>query len=254
MAKTSALDVLADMSGSAFVLTPAKAAKADSLTPEAVREAAGTVLTHKSAADRIVGDVMWEAGLLTHYVTVTAKAIGSDGLWEAQGDYAKAIGYSPAYVTRLKRLGRAAVVHGVRKGSARWTFLASFADRAEVGQAVKSDDREEFEAVIDALIESTRKAGKYAVPGAETPAIEGGEQGANRTPSGETEVTEREADRETVVTTIGDMREAFRVLASKVKDLSNEDWSAVEDMWESLRSNENTRRVTLAQAARKAAK
>lgn len=254
MAQNKALDVLADMSVSSFALTPATARKADALTPEAVREAASTVASHKHAADKVAGEVMWEAGLLTHYVVVTSKAIGAEGLWEAQGDYAKSIGFSPAYVTRLKRLGRAAVVHGVRKGSARWTFLASFADRAEVGKAVALDDTDEFGAVIDAIAESTRKTGKYTLPGStEAPALEGGEQGANRQPSGEVEVTERAEAERVVQPTVGDVRAVLRSLAETVKSLNADDWSAVEDGVLALVSNENTRRVTLAAAEAKRA-
>lgn len=78
-----------------------------------VDTAVQTVKSGKANADRVAGQVMWNAALLTHSVISSGHVGSGKDSTMTQGDYVKSIGFSPAYGTALKRLGRAAVVHGV---------------------------------------------------------------------------------------------------------------------------------------------
>jgi hypothetical protein len=117
-------------------------------------EAVRTVAAEKAAHDKIAGHLMWNAGLLAYNVLDLNRKdyVGKGKAFETQEEYVKACGWtSKGYATTLKRLGRAAVVHGVKRTSAEWTFLASHAQRGEVGKAIALDDSEEFAKSIKSL-------------------------------------------------------------------------------------------------------
>lgn len=132
-----------------------------------VVSAAQGVKDLKGAEDAIKGLRMWNAALETHAV-MERKLIGNTGrangyalkdgcVWATQADYADAIGYSPSYVTQLKSLGEAAF-KGVTPQSDEWTFLISWATRAEVRKAVaESNTVKQIQTAIKPMVKSVKE-------------------------------------------------------------------------------------------------
>lgn len=193
---------------------------------------------------RTQGGVMWDAALLVHYVVGPdtkddAGLIGEGRAYNDQTDYVvRGLGFAKSYGTTLKRLGRAATVHGVRRGSREWTFLASNAQRAEVGRAVALEDTGEFKAAVKELAERMATSGTLALPkgrggqpddGSGT-AGNGGDDAENTAAaqSGQTEMT---------------VGECLAALSDLVKGLSREDWAATEDRMTAIITRENTIRA-----------
>lgn len=166
-------------------LTPAMARKVGAIdaqtTADSIREQAAAV----AAAG---GSVMWEAAILTHYTVETAGLVGKgqseNGGWESQSDYADAIGYGKSYVTRLKRLGRAIVVHGIRRDSAAFTYLCSKADAASLREVTEGDDSKAYRDAVKAQMTRAletpeqRKARQHDLKATDTPATDDGTAGA----------------------------------------------------------------------------
>lgn len=112
------------------------------------------VATEKSAHDKIKGHLMWNAGLLAFNVLDVNRKdyVGEGKAFETQEAFVNSLGWSSkGYATTLKRLGRAAVVHGVKRTSAEWTFLSQNAQRGEVGKAIALDDTAEFQKAVKGL-------------------------------------------------------------------------------------------------------
>lgn len=94
------------------------------LAPAAIEKRAETVKT-------LDGSVLVLSSVLTYNVFFASAAIGKDGLYPKSENYADAIGVSPSHVTRLKRLGRAIVLHGVNPESQQWSELSRVVNDAE---------------------------------------------------------------------------------------------------------------------------
>lgn len=207
--------------------------------------AVASVAAAKAGTDRAVGHVMWNAALLAHNVLETNRGdyIGRDKPYADQGAFVAALGFGKSYGTLLKRLGRAAVVHGVKRGSAAWTFLAVNGGRAEVGKAVALDDTEAFNAEVQSMIAQVREHGKIT-QGSRGPNREGG--------SGESDKTESTDDREVPArpATIGDV---MRTLDDLVKTLDRDAWADVESRLTRIIERENLNRAHAAKQARKQA-
>lgn len=191
---------------------------------------------------KVRGHVMWNAALHAHYVLDVAKGdyIGAEGRWADQGQYAAAMGYGKSYGTTLKRLGRAATVHGVRRGSATWTFLASHAQRAEVGKAIALDDTEAFKAEVKRLAENWQKLGTVK----DGPTPRGGQpDDGGQTPGKGGEAPEEGETREAT------MGELLDLLSESVKSLTRDDWATVENRLQAIITRENTIRTKAAKSA-----
>lgn len=195
--------------------------------------AVSAVVAEKSAADRVAGHVMWNAALLAFNVLESNRGdyIGAEKSWKDQGAFVEALGFSKSYGTKLRRLGRAAVVHGVKRGSGLWTFLASNVGNAAVGKAVALEDSTEAVAALEKMAAEMREHGKITA-------------GA-RTPGGETDQTEDESTRETAQP---EKREAtlddvLRTLSEMVKTVDNETWAATESRLQDIITREVTIRT-----------
>lgn len=182
---------------------------------------------------KVRGHVMWNAALHAHYVLDVAKGefLGEGGRWQDQGQYAAAMGYGKSYGTVLKRLGRAATVHGVRRGSATWTFLASHAQRAEVGKAVALDDTAEFKAEISRLADNWAKLGTVK----DGPVTREGQPGDGSDTAGNGG-DPAEGQSEVREVTMGELLDA---LSESVKSLTREDWATVENRLTAIITREN---------------
>lgn len=202
--------------------------------------AAGFVIT-----DRVQGAVMWDAALLTHYL-VTADEIGKGKTFETAADYAKKIGKSQPYVSRLKVLGRAAVVHSIRKGSAEWRFLCTHADARPIREAVKGDDSAAVRAAIRSASAQVKEHGKIT-QGARTPA--GEEPTSDPKPRATAQEKDAQEKRQPA-TTLGDVRELLRQVESAAKGMDSSE--KVEKALRSLADSLQKRRETLTQTAQTA--
>lgn len=203
--------------------------------------AVAAVVSERHAVERVAGHVMWNAALLTYNVLEVNKGeyigSGEDKPWKDQTDYVvKGLGFSKGYGTTLKRLGRAAVVHGVTRGSAEWGFLASHAQLAPVGKAIALDDTEEFRRLIKGYAAEMRAHG--AIKGsARTPQIasegEGEGSGEGSGESAPAPATERPA-------TVADILNALDAAA---KAADREGWAAIEDRLSRIIEREVTLRA-----------
>lgn len=222
-------------------LTVAQVTKGEGLDAAAltaqVRDAAASV-------DKERGNVMWDAALLVHFVVSPetkdhAGIIGEGRAYNDQSDYVvRGLGFAKSYGTTLKRLGRAAIVHKVRKGSREWTFLASNAQRAEVGRAVALDDTAEFKASVKELAERMSTSGTLALPkrGDARP-DEGSGTAGNGGDDGESQAQAQQGES---TMSVGELLAA---LGEAVKGLDREDWAATEDRMTAIITRENTIRA-----------
>jgi hypothetical protein len=181
----------------------------------------------KDSADRVAGAVMWNAALVVFDALGESKdrVIGDAAPFKDQTDYiVRGLGFSKGYGTTLKRLGRAAVVHGVRQGSAEWAFLASNAQRAAVGAAIALDDTAEFKRLIKGYAAEMREHGEIK-GAARTPQVGDGtdkgdgDKGDGSTPA---ESAPREATLDDVLNALDAMlkqadRETFAAAESRIQ-------------------------------------
>lgn len=114
------------------------------------------------AADDLV---MWNLATLTYNAISVAGTVGGATVggvkvkaddpgvrWANQQAYGDALGFSKGYVSRLVGLGRAAMVHGIREGSAQWTYLCSHASDAPFGKLLRGDDTDALKAALKAAL------------------------------------------------------------------------------------------------------
>lgn len=214
-----------------------------------VRETADLIREEKGNVDRIAGHVMWNAALHAYDVLEVRKSefLGKDGVWTDQTDYVlRGLGFkSKGYATTLKRLGRAAVVHGVTRGSAEWAFLASTAQLAPVGKAIALDDTEEFRRLIKGYAAEMKAGGKISAD-ARTPQLPTGE-GED---SGETD-TQNRGGSATVAGEVSERRDAtlqdvLDAVDDFAKGADRETWAAMENRLTRIITRENTVRAAKA--------
>ena len=225
-------------------LTVAQVTKGEGLDAAAlttaVREAAAGV-------DKARGEVMWDAALLVHFVVDpstkdAAGIIGEGRAYNDQSDYVvRGLGFAKSYGTTLKRLGRAAIVHKVRKGSREWTFLASNAQRAEVGKAVALDDTAAFKSAVKELAERMSVSGTLALPKSRGAQPDDGSGTAGN--GGDAEETRAQAETGAQVMSVGDLLAA---LSDAVKGMTRDDWAATESRMHDIITRENTIRAKAA--------
>lgn len=211
-----------------------------------VDAAVQTVKSGKANADRVAGQVMWNAALLTHSVISSGHVGSGKDATMTQGDYVKSIGFSPAYGTALKRLGRAAVVHGVKRGTTMWGFLCSKAGDAKVGAAIALDDTAEALKILRGFEAEYREHGKIST-GASTPRVSDGSEAtpteSTPTEDGTVEVTLTPA--QSVTAALDLLDRALRTLP--VED--RETWAATENRLAAIVEREVTLRLAVPASA-----
>lgn len=201
-----------------------------------------TVKSAKSNADRVVGQVMWNAALLTHSVVTSGHVGSGKDATMTQGDYVAALGFSAAYGTALKRLGRAAVVHGVKRGTPLWGFLCSKAGDAKVGKAIALDDTAAALAALKGFEAEYREHGRIT-SGASTPRVDDG------TGSGEGTGSDSDGGEGTVTVTLTPAQAvdaALQTLDAALKSLPVDDretFAMVENRLTAILAREVTLRV-----------
>lgn len=211
-----------------------------------------------------------DMGLMYSWAMVVANAsdvsgfIGTDSESGQvnQGDYATLNGVSPAYVSKLLRLGRAILRFKVQNGTAKWAHLASenfTKDLSKVlGQSVKDweADKAGAEAAFKAALEDAMlsKADRKAL------AAKAADE-AKRSTGGETNVTESEAERsgdkspgihqgDGIPSTLADLGTLVAsVVVPGIHRLSPEQASSFLTALEAIVKGERDRLVTLALAA-----
>lgn len=206
-----------------------------------VAAATAEVRDLKSKGDRIVGAVMWNAALTVFNAVEVHKDVvfgDAPGQFKDQTDYVvRGLGFSKGYGTLLKRLGRAAVVHGVKHGTHEWGFLASNVNKGPVSKAIMLEDTDAFRAAIKGYRAEMEEHGeiKGAARTPQTP--DGGETG-----NGE-ETGTRETPEETVAKRPATVDDVLGMLDEMVKNLDREAWAAVENRLDRIVTRENTLRA-----------
>lgn len=230
-AKTDSKQV-ATMAAPVEILTVAQVRSGKVDVPTVLDEVAARI----ALGDRVQGSIMWDASLLTEHVA--AAEIGKGKRFATAADYAKALGRSQAYVSRLRVLGRAAVVHGIRKGSAEWRFLCSHGDNSQIREAVKGDDSEALRKRIKSAAAEVAEHGRIT-SGAKT----GAKAKAKKT-ADEKAADKKAAAKATTPPTLGDVREALRQVESMAKTFDTSE--PVEKALRALADSLAKRRTTLA--------
>lgn len=162
---------------------------------------------------------------------------GASPLYPTQGEYATAIGASPAGVTQLKRLGAALLV-GLDPVAdpETWNALSGTAGTKFVGNVLDSDSL-----TLDMVVqcgkdvqEGKHKASRPAQPEGHTD----GESGETVKPSG--------------LTGMALVAEIVTALSDAVKDLGADDWIATADRLNDIITRENTLRSKQAATPKRA--
>lgn len=173
-------------------------------------------------AGRVLGragqTVMWDAALLTHYCHAHGVIGKDDGaLYPSQNAYAEAFGMTKSAASKSKALGRAAVIHGIRRESKAWTWLTTESNVSKVRDALNGDDPEAFRAALDEAMADKPKAVESGTDTREPrPATESGDAGTDG--NGGTD-----GPTLGVVRTLGDIRAALRHVTEALPNLSDAD-------------------------------
>lgn len=123
----------------------------------------GIHVDHEAAVREIKGEKRHRgeqvrAALYTYRVCYITKTVGPGLGRMAYQEYADELGYAKSYVTNLRRLGRAIVVHGVRPESKLFSQLRNAAVRKEVGQLLDLDVPQPHERLLQVITESEPRA------------------------------------------------------------------------------------------------
>lgn len=82
---------------------------------------------------------MFRAALYTYRVCYVTHLVGRRPGQLTYKDFADQLGYSKSYITKLRRLGRALVIHEVAPQSQLFSELTRFANERDVGALLDSD-------------------------------------------------------------------------------------------------------------------
>lgn len=202
-------------------------------------DAATAYVRHlKGEADQSTRLSVWEAARLTHGVVAAGNIGKGEGKhYPTQGDYAREIGFSEGWVSRLKSVGRAIAVHGVTKASAEYAFLVQHAANAKVSAAIKSEDTREFKSLLKTYMSQMAEHGRI-LGETRAPQIGDGTEETGEA-EGETvagEVVETPADPMVAVLAAVKALDA----ACKAAGFTPETWAPVEDSVNKILTREVT--------------
>lgn len=110
----------------------------------------------KKRVDGSASNVMWDAALDVYNAVEVSDLVGEhDGAaYRTRGVLATELGFSEGYVSRLLKIGRAVVRHGVRRNSKQFAFLAANAANKALTPVLGDTPvtTEEFTKALDALM------------------------------------------------------------------------------------------------------
>lgn len=176
----------------------------------------------KAAVDREAGQVMYRAALGFHNVVNVTESLG-------QGDYVVRIGFSKAYGTLLKRLARAAVVHGVQQGSDTWRFLCSKGGDAKVGKVLDRPKGRDVTAELRTMA-AEFKGGTYTASARQAlPASDPAKGTENETESDKASGTQPAPGKPTTEPLIPSFDQAVAAIAMYLKNADKDTFSRMED-------------------------
>lgn len=81
---------------------------------------------------------MFRAALYTYRLCYVTRRVGRGAGQISQKQYADQLGYSPGYITALKRVGRALAFHRVPTGTPLYSTIINNAGRKEFGRVLES--------------------------------------------------------------------------------------------------------------------
>lgn len=105
---------------------------------------------------------MYRAALYTYRACYITETVGQGPGKTSYQDYAAQLGYAKSYVTLLRRLGRALVVHGVAPKSPLYSDLTRAASKKEIGRLLDQDKPVPHDRLRQAL--SSHGVGRGARP------------------------------------------------------------------------------------------
>lgn len=94
---------------------------------------------------------MYRAALYTYRACYITETVGQGPGKTSYQDYAAQLGYAKSYVTLLRRLGRALVVHRVEPKSPLYSDLTRAASKKEIGRLLDEDDPVPHDQLREAL-------------------------------------------------------------------------------------------------------
>jgi len=191
-----------------------------------VKSLAAEVRALKGTADKVSGMAMWNAGILVYNAIEVSKVVGKgEGkAYPTETALATALGYSKAYGSLLKVLGRAIVVLGVQRDSADYGFVNRYLGNAMLRDAVKnSETPEEFRAALTDLKLLEAKAADRALPTKRQARPDDGSKGDKSESKGKGEETPAEERREA---TLDDVISLLDIMLGKA---DRETFAAAED-------------------------
>lgn len=147
------------------------------MTAEDHRSLSSRIGEAKKRVDGSASNVMWDAALDVYNAVEVSDLIGEHegAAYRTRGVLAESLGFSEGYVSRLLKIGRAVVRHGVRRNSKQFAFLAANAANKALTPVLGDTpvSTEEFTKTLDALmsgkqIESTQTRQAQPNDGTET--------------------------------------------------------------------------------------
>lgn len=105
----------------------------------------GVQIDHRQAVEEIRTEKrhrgeMVRAALYTYRLCYVTRAVGPKPNQVSSKDFADELGYAKSYVTLLRRLGRALVIHGVPANSLLFSTLTRAAFKKEVARLLERDE------------------------------------------------------------------------------------------------------------------
>jgi hypothetical protein len=158
------------------------------MTAEDHRSLSSRIGEAKKRVDGSASNVMWDAALDVYNAVEVSDLIGEHegAAYRTRGVLATELGFSEGYVSRLLKIGRAVVRHGVRRNSKAFAFLAANAANKALTPVLGDTPAttEEFNAALEALmsgkqVESSQT--RQAQPNDGTESTEGSTEGGKST-------------------------------------------------------------------------
>jgi hypothetical protein len=190
------------------------------MTAEDHRSLSSRIGEAKKRVDGSASNVMWDAALDVYNAVEVSDLIGEHegAAYRTRGVLATELGFSEGYVSRLLKIGRAVVRHGVRRNSKAFAFLAANAANKALTPVLGDTPAttEEFNAALEALM-----SGKQVESG----------QTRQAQPNDGTESEGTEGSKPTAPATAGDIIAQTQVLEVALHGLDDVQAEKVRAYW-----------------------
>lgn len=209
-----------------------------SITPEVRKSITEAVAKAREAS----GNAVYLGALATALV-VEHDQIGAGRLYPTQADYATAMGVSPSYVVKYKRIAKA-ISKGITPDTEGWGYVTTHAGDKSVAAVIDAPKATKTKIVAAAKAEAKRQRDARAKRAATPPAprVTAAEKAAKAKAEAEAKAKAEAAEAAKVLTPAQRVDAALMVLREDLPTLTAAEWTRVSKIMTGLTDRENLNR------------